>query len=292
MRLFCTFGRPQNGTKIGLNQRSPTILPERLIQMDTTDNSVPGFDDILFHARNKEYGAYQLRKNYSSTVIAGIIVSSIIGFALVLIPLILVDPAEHIIAGGGRNVSLNMENLKPPEEQIYVPPVQPPPAKNLQEAVRYVPPVIVDSMPPLSQKLVSNDEALQNIETEQIENAGGYGDESLVEGSGSGDGEPFLLAEVMPSFRGGGLDKFREWVVKRTNYPQEAIDKKIKGTVVISFVVERDGMVSNVNVLKGVNPILDKEVVLTVSESPKWSPGLQRGRPVRFRYLLPVNFQF
>jgi protein TonB len=96
----------------------------------------------------------------------------------------------------------------------------------------------------------------------------------------------------MPTFKGGDLSKFRDWVWKRTNYPQAAIDKKIRGTVFLTFIVEKDGSVTNVTVIKGVDPIVDYEAVKTISESPKWSPGLQRGQPVRVRFQIPMNFMF
>ncbi len=80
------------------------------------------------------------------------------------------------------------------------------------------------------------------------------------------------------------------WVRKRTNYPQEAIENKINGTVILTFVVEKDGSVIEVTVLKGVHPVLDNEALKVISESPKWSPGKQRGQPVRIRYIIPINF--
>ena len=116
------------------------------------------------------------------------------------------------------------------------------------------------------------------------------GDELMTGEGAYGQGDVFFLVEVMPTFRGGGLDKFREWLYKRTNYPQAAIDKKIKGTVFLTFIVEKDGSVSNVEVLKGVDPLLDSEAVRVISESPKWTPGLQRGQPVRIRYQVPMSF--
>jgi protein TonB len=98
--------------------------------------------------------------------------------------------------------------------------------------------------------------------------------------------------EVTPTFRGGGIEKFREWVQKRTNYPQTAQDNGIQGKVIITFVVEKDGSVSNVKVMKGVDKILDDEAVKAIESSPKWSPGLQRGKPVRVRFLFPLVFSF
>jgi protein TonB len=102
--------------------------------------------------------------------------------------------------------------------------------------------------------------------------------------------EPFFLVEVMPSFRGGDINRFREWVQKRTNYPQEALNKKIQGRIFLTFIIEPDGSVSNVNIVKGVDPLIDNEAVKAIEGSPKWSPGLQRGQPVRVRYSLWLSF--
>lgn len=256
-------------------------------------NNIPDFNDIIFASRNKDYGAYQLRKRYNAVVAGGIILAILICSTAVLLPFLLNRPSEHIISGGSRYVTVNMENLQPPQEPLYVPPAPPPPRPKNTQVVNYIPPEIVDSVPPLENKTASVDEILssQPANLEQ-EDATGYGDELLNGDVGSGAGDAFFLVEVMPSFKGGGMEKFREYIRNHTNYPKEAVEKKIKGTVYLSFVVERDGSVSTVTIMKGVNPLLDGEAVKVISDSPKWSPGLQRGLPVRVRYLIPVNFNF
>lgn len=259
--------------------------------MRISEKNIPSLDDLLFERRNREYGAYQLRKRYNRVLITGIIIASIIGCSAVLFPFILNKPSEHIVSGGRGYVSVTMENLKPPDQEIYIPPTPPPPPKNIQEMARYTPPVVVDTIVAIEKPTASVDEILANTtDIRTDEDIGGNGSELLAGDIGSGDGDAFFLVEVMPSFKGGGLEKFREWIFKNTIYPQEAIDKKIKGKVVLSFVVEKDGSVSNINVLQGVNPLLDNEAVKVISQSPKWSPGLQRGQPVRFRYLIPLDF--
>jgi len=103
--------------------------------------------------------------------------------------------------------------------------------------------------------------------------------------------EIFVVVEDMPTFRGGDVNKFREWVQKRVKYPQIAAENGIQGKVYIMFVVEPDGSVSNVSVMRGVDPALDEEAVKVVESSPAWSPGRQRGAPVRVRFSITVNFQ-
>ena len=251
-------------------------------------------DDLLFQERNREYGAYQLRKRYNSVVITGIILASLAVSAAVALPFMLAPHSDNVLRGNRSYVQVNMETLEPPKEEIYVPPSPPPPqAVHVEEIVRYVPPVVVDSVPSIEKSQLSTDEYLNQTTNEKVDITGtGTGDNLMSGQYGTETDEPFFLVEVMPTFKGGGLEKFREWIKHRTNYPQAAIDKKIRGTVNLTFIVEKDGSVSNVTVVKGVDPLLDDEAVKAISESPKWTPGLQRGEPVRVRYSIPISFSF
>jgi protein TonB len=250
------------------------------------------FDDLLFESRNKEYGAYQLRKKYNSVVIIGILTASLLVALVVILPFVLTPKTDNVLVGSGGYTQLQMENLEPPREEIYVPPSPPPrQSVHVEEIVKYVPPEVVDSVPLIEKSTLSTDEYINQTTDERIDETGVGNGEDLNSGQeGTASNEPFMLVEVMPSFKGGGLDKFRDWVNKRTNYPQAAIDKKIRGTVNLTFIVEKDGSVSSVTVVKGVDPLLDEAAVKAISESPKWTPGLQRGQPVRVRYSIPLNF--
>lgn len=101
----------------------------------------------------------------------------------------------------------------------------------------------------------------------------------------------FYVVEDMPSFRGGDVEKFREWVTDRIKYPQIASENGIQGKVFLMFVVEPDGSVSNVVVTRSVDVSLDSEAVRVIQSSPKWVAGKQRGAPVRVRFSMQVNFQ-
>jgi protein TonB len=253
------------------------------------------FDDLVFEHRNKEYGAYQLRKRYNRAVLTGTLVASLFAIAVVLIPFLARPSSEKTVSGGkGNIVSVRMENLEPPKEQIYVPPAPPPPeASRPRETVEYVPPVVVDTVVPVEQTQITTDAALASNNNEIVDTGGsGFGEDLLSGGDGTGTEEPLFLVEVMPTFKGGDLTKFRLWVQKRTNYPQAAIENKIRGTVFLTFIVEKDGSVSNVTVVKGVHPLLDDEALKAISDSPKWSPGLQRGQPVRVRFQIPLTFNY
>jgi len=100
----------------------------------------------------------------------------------------------------------------------------------------------------------------------------------------------FQIVEVMPEFKGGGIEQFREWVQSHVKYPKIASENKISGTVYVTFVVGKDGKTKWVKVLRSVDPVLDDEVVRVVKSSPDWKPGLQRDNPVNVSFSLPVKF--
>ena len=102
---------------------------------------------------------------------------------------------------------------------------------------------------------------------------------------------PFQLVEEKPSFQGGDANQFSKWVNQRLVYPEIAKENGVQGRVTLQLTVEKDGSVTKVKVLRGVDPSLDKEAVRVVSQSPKWKPGKQRDRAVPVTYTFPVIFQ-
>jgi len=102
---------------------------------------------------------------------------------------------------------------------------------------------------------------------------------------------PFALVEEKPGFMGGDPNAFTKWVNSRLVYPEIAKENGVQGKVTLQFTVNTDGSVSNVKVLRGVDPSLDKEAVRIVSSSPKWTPGKQRDKAVKVTYTFPVIFQ-
>ena len=107
--------------------------------------------------------------------------------------------------------------------------------------------------------------------------------------------EIFVNAEVMPTFQGGDLSKFRNWVMENVKYPQIALENGIQGNVVVSFVVEKDGKISRINVLQSPDKTLTEATLAVLDKANKlkngWKPGKQRNKPVRVTYTLPVSFR-
>jgi len=100
----------------------------------------------------------------------------------------------------------------------------------------------------------------------------------------------FYIVQEMPSFQGKGQDGFRNWISEKIEYPKELADSSILGKVFVSFVVEPDGTVSTVKLVRGLNPVLDKQAIKLIQSSPKWVPGKRKGKAVRVGFTFPVNF--
>ena len=105
------------------------------------------------------------------------------------------------------------------------------------------------------------------------------------------DDEVFLVAETMPSFMDGSIEAFRNWVMQNVKFPQSALDNGVYGRVILSFVIDKDGRLTNIEVLQSPDRSLAEEAVRVLNKSPKWSPGKQRNQTVRVKFTLPVDFR-
>jgi protein TonB len=105
------------------------------------------------------------------------------------------------------------------------------------------------------------------------------------------DDEPLVIAEFMPTFQGKDLRYFRNYVSANLKFPERAVETGINGTVYIEFVVDKDGSVSDVRILRGVHPDVDAVVLQVIKNSPKWEPGFNNGIYVRVKFTMPIAFK-
>jgi protein TonB len=264
------------------------------------------FDDIVFKNLNKEYGAYSLRKRYNRTVSFSIIIAVLTGCLTVLIPYFRIPEQKNKEIFSARYV--NIEKLMAPVSQPGSPPPLVPSAPALVKAPaklkvtesRYVAPKIVDSVT-VSEKFIdlksdSSSEGVSDIGEitgtgNEKGSAGGVTGGTGNGGIGAGGGGLYTAVDEMPKFKGGDINKFREWVQKKTKYPDLATINGIQGKVYVTFIVEKDGSVTNGKIVKGVDPLINDEALKAVMSSPKWSPGKLRGESVRVSYIIMLNFQ-
>ncbi len=176
------------------------------------------------------------------------------------------------------DVDMEEEMIQTQREEKVEPPPPPPPKKKVIEEL-----TVVDDDTDLDEELDIDTEADEETMIDQT-------DINLMEEEEEEEPEIFMVVEQMPEFPGGQRALFK-YISENINYPPIAKENGIQGKVFIQFVVGKTGTITNVNVLRGVDPSLDKEAVRVVKSMPKWKPGKQRGKPVFVRYQVPINFK-
>jgi periplasmic protein TonB len=247
----------------------------------------PTFDDLVFEFRNKEYGAYDLRKRYSKTVAIATLIGILILTTAIVVPYIQASRAAQQKARDAKEVIAEMANDLN-QEAPPPPPPPPPPPMEQQTVVKYVAPIVVDSIKPEDQtQLAITDEQVETTVNKEVVEVVEQVQEEVQEEAKE---EVFIIVEEMPEFPDGGEAGLRAFIAKSIEYPVIAQENGIQGKVYVTFVVDKDGSISEAKVIRGVDPSLDKEALRVVNSLPKWKPGKQRGKPVRVSYTVPISF--
>ena len=173
------------------------------------------------------------------------------------------------------------------EEMVAIQQETPPPPPEAPSI-----PVLSDQIDIVDDNIQIDDDMFMNLEDDDTGyEIVDYHEEEVVEEEVEEEAIPFQIVEQKPSFMGGDQNAFSKWVAENIVYPEIAKENQISGKVITQFTVEKDGSVTNVKVLRGVDEALDKEAVRVVKSSPKWTPGRQRDRAVKVTYTFPVIFQ-
>ena len=143
-----------------------------------------------------------------------------------------------------------------------------------------------------AQEAQNADGAARDLALEALDEIKGTAEEAAAKALAEAAGAiPFVSVEEKPTFNGGDANDFSKWVNQNIQYPTVAQEKGVEGRVVLGFVVDENGQVKDVKVLKGVDPALDAEAVRVVSASPKWAAGKQNGQAAKVSYTFPVVFK-
>jgi periplasmic protein TonB len=248
----------------------------------------PAFDEIVFAKRNKEYGAYKLRKKYKPTLILALFVGIVIIGTVIITPYLNAKASENRAKRAERTVEVTMEAMEAPVEQVAPPPPPPPPPAEVIQKQAYVPPVVVDSVKPEEEmELMTADEAVNMVQNTDVVDIPVEVKEEVQEAEP--EEVPFVVVEEMPMFPGGD-NALLKYIGENTIYPEVAKENNIQGRVIVRFCVTAKGGVSQVSVLKGVDPELDKEAMRVVTTLPPFKPGKQGGKPVPVWYMVPITF--
>jgi protein TonB len=256
---------------------------------------IKDFDEIVFEKRNKEYGAYELRKRYNRNMNIAFGIAIAVFLFSVSIPTIL-DKLSDLTKEEVKVQEVDLKLTDPPpldKDEPPPPPPPPDPPPPVQETIKFTPPVIVEEVkeedipPPqevANETTVSTKTQEGSNEIIDLPDEGGGDDDA-----GLGNQEIFTVVEKMPEFE-GGEEKLREFLSKNIKYPSMAKENGISGTVYITFVVEGDGKITDVKSLRGLGGGLTEEAIRVVKMMPNWTSGRQNGKPVRVQFTLPVKF--
>jgi protein TonB len=256
--------------------------------METNLRRIPDFDDIVFEIRNKEYGAYILRKKYNNTLVVSLLSGIMITGTAIITPYLNAKADEGRAKSAERHVEIKMVNLDQPNEKVVPPPLPPPPADAVQ-LQKYVPPQVVDSIKPEDVKqLMTADQAQAEVINKDVVEVVQQVKEEVQEAET--EPEPFVVVEEMPSFPGGSSELLK-YLSEHTQYPEIAQENNIQGKVIVRFCVTSKGGIDQVSVYKGVDPELDRKAIRVVKALPPFKPGKQGGRPVPVWYTVPIIFQ-
>lgn len=257
--------------------------------MSNETQRVEPLDEIVFKNRNKAYGSYLLRKKYRKYVTISMLVGLFVLSVAVAYPLISAYMSKSkLIREKEKEVGVTMENLK--KEELPPPPPPPPPPEALVEKVKFTAPVVVEDTT-IETGLATQDDLSAKTNTEvpteevevEVKDEGPKVIETPVQA------EIFTVVEEQPGYP-GGEDSRIAFLQQNIKYPEEAKELGIQGKVFVTFVVEVDGSITDVRVLRGIGGGCDEEAIRVVKSMPKWIPGKQRGVPVRVQFNLPIKF--
>ena len=245
-------------------------------------------DEIVFSNRNKEYGAYQMRKSYKRFVNRSLVISVAVLLLSVLIPFFIWK--QSYSANEEKTVTTEMMDMATDKKEDAPPPPPPPPDQVMEQKAKFTAPIVTtdtSEVTDINQDDLNQQAQNTNVNTNEdltIEDDGG---EQIIEEVI--ETPIFTVVEEMPSFPGGDEARIR-FLTENIKYPQMAKESGIQGTVYVTFVVDEKGRVADVKVLRGIGGGCDEEAVRVVKMMPPWNAGKQSGKPVRVQFNMPIRF--
>ncbi|MCX6252768.1 MAG: TonB family protein [Bacteroidetes bacterium] len=248
----------------------------------------PGLDDLAFEGRNKTYGAYYLRKKYLKYGILSLLFAGFIFLLLIIIPFMVYYFKESDISFSDEDLYMVDYTFMPtPEDDVNLAAramVKPQPEP---EEI----PIVVDSVQEEMEKKPVKTPPEQTEEKKPKNDS--MSSSRGVSGEGQGTADPsgiYTMIDVYPRFPGG--DEARLYFLRNNiRYPESAMKNGVQGIIIIVFIIEQDGLISHVEVKKGIGGGCDEEASRVARAMPRWEPGKRSGRPVRVMVQMPIVFK-
>ena len=277
-----------------------------MANFDLTSN---GWTDLIFEGRNKGYGAYKLRKNTPTRNLKSILVIAALAILMMVFTWIKTaydryqaahHPVEQVTELSALDQPKKKAEVKRKQEQVEE---KKEVVKEVKSSIKFTAPVIKkDNLVKPEEMMKTQDQLMQtNTAIGALDVKGNSDKGEIMKVTERVADEPvapkpevekkiFEVVEQQPSFP-GGQGALMSYLNSHINYPAVAQENGVQGRVIVQFVVEPDGSISQVKVARGVDPSLDKEAARVVNGMPKWIPGKQNGQAVRVRFTLPVQFR-
>jgi periplasmic protein TonB len=259
--------------------------------MKTQETTTPQMDEIVFEKRNKMYGAYILRKMYNKQLNKALLFSILILIAGLAYPLV----SSFRAIGHGHYVSNNgdatyIANIKPHTDLPELPKLQTLP--DIPKNIIFVAPTITNEVVPDDGGFLPMEEINRTSTNVFVDIAPETSREKqpIIIDVPEDKQETFINTEEMPFFPGGDAERLR-FLGDNIQYPQQASELGIQGTVYLQFVVDSKGNITDVKILRGIGGGCEDEALRVIKMMPQWHPGKQNGKAVRVLYTMPVSFK-
>lgn len=266
--------------------------------------------DIVFDGKNKEYGAYQLRatsvKRHTKALLSVVIVLALILTAIILVMTGVFKSADEDINAKNEQEEVIMapEDIPEEEEQMEIPEQKPEEVQAEEEvaATQAVTEVKIVETVDKAREVKDQEQVLENTAQLGADDHKGVEDVNRdrvvkevvevkpVEKPKEEGPLSVAMVEQKPSFPGGESAMYK-WLQDNIIYPAAASEEGVQGKVTVQFIVEKDGSITHVQVVRGKHPALDAEAARVIRKMPRWTPGRNNGQPVRVTYHLPVQFK-
>jgi len=249
---------------------------------------VDQLDEIVFSNRNKEYGAYALRKAYKRFVNRSLIIATALMLLVVLIPFFIWK--QTATANEETTVTTEMMDMATKKKEDAPPPPPPPPDQVMEQKAKFTAPIVTTDTTEVVE--INQDDLNQTTVNTNVNT-----NEEIVMDDDGGDNiieevietPIFTVVEEMPTFPGGDESRVK-FLTENIKYPQMAKESGIQGTVFVTFVIDEKGRVADVKVLRGIGGGCDEEAIRVVKMMPPWNAGKQSGKPVRVQFNMPIKF--
>lgn len=261
--------------------------------------------DLVFEGRNQAYGAYRLRKSTSKRNLWSlliVLIAAVVIFSAIAIKNVIQANQKVAITTEVELSKIETKKQAKVEKKAPVKIEPPKQVEKVKSSIKFTAPVIKKDEDVKPEEEMKNQDELQKTKTTigafNVVGNDEVGGEVLKAKEEIAQPEPpkeeenkvFDVVEENPSFPGGQA-ALMQWLNANIKYPVIAAENGIEGRVIVQFVVSKTGSISDVRVVRGVDPSLDKEAVRVVSNMPNWTPGRQNGTTVNVRFTLPVTFR-